>query len=376
MKIFYITTTVHLSKDLDDGLGSTTHTFFVARELTKLGHEVHVISKRYEGEKKYELIEGIQVHRLKRGVLSSGKSLEKSSIKKYFRPLKGIFNLILAYQINKLDDRYGCDVILERNHSLGIGAWTSYLTGKPMILEVIDSILSSRSLNRARSIIAYTNRFFDKKHKDKVRIVNVGYDPETFYPEITKNKYDICYTGSFKPWDGVEDMVEAVNLLVNKYKLKNLQTVMVGTGEQFDKVVDLVKDYNLDNNIEMAGKVKLDQVRDYINSSRLCVAPYNIKKSDRGQFDKYGFYYAPLKVVEYMACGKPVVATKYVMIKNILHKDGAEYFKEGNIDDLARKIRAVLQADNITEMGESNLMESRKYSWQNVVKDIDKIIRN
>lgn len=376
MKIFYITTTVHLSKDLDDGLGSTTHTFFVASELTKLGHEVHVISKRYAGEEKYEVIDGIQVHRLKRGILSSGESLEKSSIKKYFRPLKGFLNIMLAYQINKLVDKYGCDVIIERNHSLGVGAWTSYLTGKPLVLEVIDAILSNKSLNRAKSIIAYTDRFFNKRYKSKVNIVKVGYDPETFYPEVTKIKYDICYAGSFKPWDGVEDFVEAINLLVNKYKLKNIKAVMVGAGEQFDQVVSMIKNYKLDDNIEVVGKVKLGQVRKYINSSKLCVAPYNIKKSDRGQFDKYGFYYAPLKVVEYMACGKPVVATKYVMIKNILHQDGAEFFKEGDIDDMARKIRAVLQADNMVEMGESNLLQSHKFSWQNVVKDIDKVIKS
>ncbi len=376
MKIFYIATTVHLGKNLDEGLGSTTHTYFIAKELTKLGHEVHVISKRYSDDAKFEIINGIQVHRLKRGVVASGKSLEKSPFKKYFKPFKAFLNIVLAYQIYKLVDQYGCDIILERNHSLGVGALTSYLTGRPLVLEVIDSILSKYSIKRAKHIIAYTDRFFRKTDQSKVKLVKVGFDPSTFYPEFMKTKYDICYAGSFKPWDGVEDLIVAINLLVNRYHLDKVKAVMVGSGEVFDQAMKLIKNYKLENNIIMAGRVEIAKVRKYINSSKLCVAPYNIKKSDRGEFDKYGFYYAPLKVVEYMACGMPIVATKYVMIKNILPQNGAKYFAEGDVDDLAINIKDVLKSDQILAMGESNLKESKKYTWQKVAADFDRVFNS
>jgi glycosyltransferase involved in cell wall biosynthesis len=376
MKIFYITTTVHLSKNIDDGLGSTTHTYFVAKELVKLGHEVHVISKRYPGDPRNEVISGIQVHRLRRGIVSSGKVIEKSAVKKYLRPLKGILNIILAYQVNKLIDKYGCDVILERNHSLGVGAWTSYLTGCPLVLEVIDSILCKISVRRSQKIIAYTDRFFDKKEKKKVTIVKVGFDPATFYPKLEKAKYDVCYGGSFKPWDGVLDLIEAINLLVNKYKFKNLKVVMMGTGEVYERAVSLIQKYQLNKNIEMTGRVSLNEVRNFINQAKVCVAPYNIKKSDRGQFDKYGFYYAPLKVVEYMACGKPVVATKYVMIKNILPNGGGSFFTEGDVDGMAQSIKKLIQSDKLLAMGEKNLIHARNFTWQKVAADFDQVFKS
>lgn len=376
MKIFYIATTVHLGKNLDEGLGSTTHTYFVAKELAKLGHEVHVISKRHPNDAKFEIINGIQVHRLKRGVVASGKSLEKSPYKKYFKPLKAFLNIVLAYQIHKLVDQYGCDLILERNHSLGVGALTSCLTGRPLVLEVIDSILSKYSIKRAKHIIAYTDRFFKKTDQDKVKLVKVGFDPATFYPEFMNTKYDICYAGSFKPWDGVEDLIAAINLLVNRYHLAKIKAVMVGAGEVFDQATKLVKDYKLENNIIMAGRVEIAKVRKYINSSKLCVAPYNIKKSDRGEFDKYGFYYAPLKVVEYMACGKPIVATKYVMIKNMLPNSGAQFYPEGDINALARGIKDMLQSEKLLEMGLANLSQARNYTWQKVVAEFDKVFKS
>ena len=182
MNICYIATTTHLSKGLNEALGSTTHTYSIALELSKLGHEVHIISERFEEDLEYEQIGPLHVHRFLRGVVKSSKEIKKKKISKVLKYFKIIPNFVLACNISKIFKDNDCDIVVERAHSLGVGAIVSYIVRKPLILEVIDSIFSKMSEYRAKSIIAYRKKFFKLKNKNKVEIVSAGYDNNYFYP--------------------------------------------------------------------------------------------------------------------------------------------------------------------------------------------------
>lgn len=373
MKICYVATTVHISKDLKEAIGATTHTFALASELSKLGHEIHIVSEKFRGDLDFEKINSLYIHRFFRGIIKSSKEIKKSKIKKIARYLKIFPNLILAFKIAKIVQKYNCDLILERAHSLGVGAWVSILTGKPFVLEVIDCIFSKLAVERAKSVIAYTKIFFSPKIQKKVHLISAGFDPKIFYPQDLDIKYDICYVGAFKEWDGLEDLIKAVDLI--KEKKQDVEVILVGDGVRFDQIKRLIKKYGLEKNFILTGRIALSDVSKFIAQSKICVAPYNVKRSAKGEFQKYGFYFSPLKIFEYLACGKPVVATDYPMIKKIITQENGELTQEGNAKDLAEKILFLLEKKDLAMIRDKNLALAKKYTWENVAKKIDKILK-
>lgn len=374
MKICYVTTTVHISKDLKEAIGATTHTYAIASELTKLGHEVHIISEKFKGDKDDEVINGLRIHRLLRAIVKPSKEIKKSRLRKLARFFKFIPNFLLGLKVASLVKRYKCDLILERAHSLGVGAIASLMTGKPLILEVIDYIYSKISAQIAKYIIAYTKAFFNPRIQKKVCLVEAGYDPRIFKPKDLPIKYDVCYVGAFKEWDGLEDLVEAGRLVVRQRA--EIKFLLVGDGVRRKVTEDLIKKYGLENNFILTGRIPLDQVPDYICQSKITVAPFNIKRSEKGKFLKYGYYFSPLKIFEYMACGKPIMATSYPKISNIIKEKSGLLFKEGDTKDLADKTLYLLSHPELMKkISDYNIELAKKYTWAMVVKEFDNLIK-
>ncbi len=373
MRICYVATTVHISRGLKEAIGATTHTYAVAKELAKLGHEVHIVSERFEGDLEYEKIGKLHIHRLLRGIVRSSRQVKKSRWRKFLKILKFIPNFLLGIKVSRLVRKYNCDLILERAHSLGVGAVASFLSAKPLILEVIDYIYSKFSALRAKSIIAYTKIFFSPWIRKKVFIVEAGFDPEIFYANDLPLKYDVCYAGSFKEWDGLEDLVRAARKILARFP--GTKFILLGGGVREKKVKELIRFYGLEKSFILTGRKPLKKVVDYINQSKICIAPFNVTRSKKGRFAKYGYYFSPLKIFEYMACGKPIVATNYPKIRSLVSKKSGLLFKEGSIPDLASKICWLLsRPKKIKEKGEYNKKLAQKYTWASVVRKINELI--
>lgn len=373
MKICYVATTVHLTKDLKEALGATTHTYAVASGLSELGHKIYIISEKFEGDLDYEEIGSLHIYRFFRGIVKSAREVKKSKIVRFVRYFRIFPNFLLALKVAEIIKKHNCDIILERAHSRGVGALASYLSGKPLVLEVIDFIFSQFAVRRAKAILAYTRDFFNPSIQKKVYLVSAGVDPKIFYPIKTETKYDICYVGAFKEWDGLEDLVLAVKLVQNKKK--DLKVILIGKGVRFMEIKKLIKKYNLENNFVLSGKIPLRKVNRLISQSKICIAPYNIKRTKKGAFQKYGFYFSPLKIFEYLACGKPIVATGYPMIKKIISSENGELTYEDDVKDLAKKILFLLNKRDLDKISQKNLALAKKYTWKNVVKEIDQIVK-
>ena len=140
--------------------GSSTHVYEVARNLSKLGHEVHVMARRVDSaQPKKEDLDGMTIHRFQRGiVLSSRRSSfvnseakgsyrgNTSSIvwKSYETYLKTIFPLYIALELTRLVRESSIDIIFERETAFGAGAVGSMLTGRPLSLVSLDAMANCR----------------------------------------------------------------------------------------------------------------------------------------------------------------------------------------------------------------------------------------
>jgi len=374
MKICYVATSVHLSNELNDAIGASTHTYALAKEFTKLGHEVNVICERKRGDEAAEEIDGIAIYRLKRAIVTETEKIKKSKLRPLLKKFRPISTLLLGLKIARIVKQKNCDLIFERAQSRGAAAIASLLTGKPLFVEVIDNLFSNYSLRKAEKIFAYTDCFFNDTLKRKVVLVNAAVDLRLFKPVKVGNEFDLCYCGAFKGWDGVEDLAMATKLV--KEKKPGIKVLLIGEGLRLNAVRKLVKENNLEKNFVFLGRIPLKKVAENICRAKICVAPFNIKNCSEGEFEKYGFYFSPLKIFEYLACGKPIVATDYPLIGAIVSHENGLLFEEGSPQQLAEKILQLLNAKNLKEIEKNNREKAKRYDWEKVAKKINDYFTN
>jgi glycosyltransferase involved in cell wall biosynthesis len=113
------------------------------------------------------------------------------------------------------------------------------------------------------------------------------------------------------------------------------------------------------------GIVPYEEVSKYISASDICVVPKRQLKSG----------YSPLKLYEYMACGKPVVASR-VEGFTILEQNNAGILVEPeNPENIANVIIKLLNDEKLREELGRNGREYvvKNHSWESVAKIVAEV---
>lgn len=110
------------------------------------------------------------------------------------------------------------------------------------------------------------------------------------------------------------------------------------------------------------------EVPNYVNSADVCVAPFVRERITTGV--------SPLKLYEYMSCGKPVVASDIPPVGELLAKHGCGILVQpDDSPDLARAIIRILQ-DRILALRIG--MQARRvalqfFSWRAIAEQIARV---
>ena len=138
---------------------------------------------------------------------------------------------------------------------------------------------------------------------------------------------------------------------------------MIGEGQKLHACIQMAKALGIQENVIFTGKIALEKVPDYINASDICLALFDRKYAP---FKKLGYYYSPIKIHEDKACGKPVIASDYPLLREII-KDGVNGFvvDETKINELAVAMKKLMQNPQMMQkMGKKNREEVEKiYNW-------------
>lgn len=199
----------------------------------------------------------------------------------------------------------------------------------------------------------------------------VGADLSEFKPSqklagIIKKKYNIkgnlvLYIGQLHGGQYAELFIKAAGVVLKN--AKNVTFMIVGDGYRALELKELAKKEGLDSHIIFTGSVAHDSIPAYLNSADICVACFEDNDITRCK--------SPLKVVEYLACGKAIVASNIAEVGRML--DGAgELVKPGDYLSLANGILKLL-SDKVLRERLSKLARERaekKYGWENTAASL------
>jgi len=248
------------------------------------------------------------------------------------------------------------------------------------VLEVHDlplkiKILHQKIWQKAKKMIVLTSiakiRLLETGlSEEKIMIAADGVDIQDFDVSISKDdarvklglprdKRIIMYSGSFfrYGWKGVDILLSSIQYFDSNYVF-----VLLGCDEKEKE--DIEKKYKLDN-LWLVTRRPHREMAIYLKSADVLILP---NKSGDITSENYT---SPLKLFEYMAANRPIVASDLPSIREILNERNAILIKPDDPFEIVKGIQRVfMERDSADILSEQAFMEVKKYSWEKRARNI------
>ena len=181
-------------------------------------------------------------------------------------------------------------------------------------------------------------------------------------------KKRIGFIGNFMPWHGVRTLIRAF-AEVRKEEPES-QLLLIGNHRNHeDELGSLTWELGIQDHVEFTGAVPSDEVPHLLSGCRVLVAPFapELDITRKEWYDRFGFWWSPLKIFEYMAAGRPVVSPKLGMIPTYLG-DAGRVYPPGDESGLVTCLVELLGNDSLSkELGERGRERvGHHYNWTTI----------
>ena len=367
-RILYVAT--HIPYPVE--CGGTSHIRAVTRELMRRGHEVVLCANVGDGLPEGE-VEGMTTYRF------TWRYRDVNVSQVAHRWSHGI-------RVAQLAKRHKVDLIYERESSQGSGALASKLTALPLVVEVNDLWYHPMSLERTERIVCHsggTRGHIPSQHHGKTVWVHGAVDMEE-YRDITpmavtglEGRRGVAYTGSMLAWHGIPDLARALPLVLERVPGAALVIAGEATSDAQREVMATLREAagaaGDPGAVVELGRIPHDDVPRLLAASELAVAPYN--PSGEADLERFGFWYSPMKLWEYMAAGRAVVSTDLTSIREIVGDDRGVLVPPGDAEALADAIAGLLEDEGRRNaMGERGRAFAEENTWERRVDDYERAL--
>lgn len=384
MKIIYIS-----SEDMRKEGGGKTHFFEVARNLVTLGNELLILLPGYRPRDKKNY--GLNVRYV--------PTLKKSPLSYLLYEIVGFFYLafyILKFRPDAIYLRQGLfevftpilarlfrvPYVIEKN-----GIMEDELRSRRFAEITIKLLRAAEEVNfhLSNKIICVTEgirREIARRYRvdeSKLVVIPNGANIDLFRPldkrecrrklRLEEDAFYVGFVGSFAPWQGLETLIEAAKQ-VKEQGYSQIKYILVGDGEQEPILRQKAQKYNLEQVIQFTGRVAYEQVVNYINCFDVC---YICIKE---------MFHSPLKLYEYLACGRPAIASRVDGVREVIEEGQCGYLsKAGDAEELAKRIiQSYQEREALQEMGlRGRRLVEDKYTWrataERVAEVLDEVIK-
>lgn len=175
---------------------------------------------------------------------------------------------------------------------------------------------------------------------DRVRVVRSGPSRERFAtvrdvePALRRGKaFLVAYLGVMAPQDGVDHLLHAAFHLRRNAGRDDIAYTLIGAGDSFEDLKKLACELGLADVVEFTGRIPDADVERILATADVCVCPDPLNPlNDVSTMNK---------VLEYMACGRPIVAYD-LREHRYSAADGALYAVPNRPDELGGRIAELL----------------------------------
>ena len=168
----------------------------------------------------------------------------------------------------------------------------------------------------------------------------------------------VMYLGSILSHSGLEVILDAIPSILKE--IPNFKLLVVGDGSHLSSLKHQAKRLGINKKIIFTGFVPYKEVPKFCSLANLCINSFRIDDMT----DKL----SPVKIFDFMSCGKPVLATP---LKGMLYdfpKD-SETIIYADLDDFEQKIILLLKSESLEEIGNrSRKFVEDHFTWEIVAQ--------
>jgi glycosyltransferase involved in cell wall biosynthesis len=168
---------------------------------------------------------------------------------------------------------------------------------------------------------------------------------------LSRDRVVVGFTGSMKIWHGVADLVDAVASLGSSAPV---HLVLAGSGPESSEVERRIRRHGLQSRTLVVGQLAHADVPPLLAALDIGAAPYSPTAD---------FYFSPMKVLEYMAAGLPVVCPAIGDLPATVGAAGLLY-RAGDVGALAEALGTLVGDAGRREAASSAAAAiARRWSW-------------
>ena len=279
------------------------------------------------------------------------------------------FQAFFNYKIKNIKEKTGIPVFMQLE---GILQWVKSNWGKsyfPDLLRKME-IESWRGVDEFFTVSNFVKNQLNEFgiNNDRIHVITSKADTDHFRPDVIGDdiKKDlgldgtiVTFLGTFGKWHGIEFLVDTAPKIFNE--IPDSKILLIGDGELRGKIDEKIDKLGIRDRVIMPGLVDLNIVPKYLAASDILVSP--CIPNEKGEFIN-----SPVKIFEYLAMGKPLVASDIGQQKEII-KDGENglLFKTFDDDEFVAKIKELHNNKELQNKLSLNAREDaiRNYDWKN-----------
>lgn len=262
------------------------------------------------------------------------------------------------------------------------GAVVSRITGVPLIVEVNAPLAKEKReyerlyfphlaqrvetaiVNNSFRTIAVTRvlrriLIENGAKEDKIVVMYNGVNPQEyrqFGDEMAnrQNRTSVGFIGWFRNWHGLREIIQTMGK--SRWDSRGVNLLLVGDGPARPEIEKLIEEYNLGGAVTITGEVDRAGVRKFLAEMDIALQPAATT------------YACPMKLIEYMAAGKAIIAPNQPNIQELLtHEENGLLFETQNWTHLTQQMERLLQnRDLMLRIGSAakETVQKRRLTWE------------
>jgi len=214
---------------------------------------------------------------------------------------------------------------------------------------------------------------------EKISILPNGVDIHFFGanhdPSIPRSQFGlndspiVSFVGSFQLWHGLEMLVESFAYVLSE--IPQAKLLLIGDGPARQIVENKISELGISQSVIIIGVVPHAEIPLLLSAVDVAIIPYPRLPQE--------LWFSPLKLYEYMAAGKAIVASNYGQIADVIQdSENGLLIKPGDVNGFAGAIIRLLKDPSEREgLGQNARRRAiEKHSWEQYLIKIEAIYQD